>query len=190
MVAVASLEWQDVIDGNFPDNPARTAWREAVATVADRAKDALPECNGRVDKAVAIVLAGDVELLPEGKAKVASQSNGATKYFVVNGACECPDYPKAPQAMCKHRIAYGIHKRAKTLATQRLAQLDGNGNGQQTKEAPQAEAPATPQHAPGATNGRAMMAGSCLKILGAPRACLKRLLVPMSMSCWLGVRCK
>ena len=43
MVAVASLEWQDVIDGNFPENPARTAWREAVATVADRAKAALPE---------------------------------------------------------------------------------------------------------------------------------------------------
>jgi hypothetical protein len=53
---------------------------------------------------VAIVLAGDVELLPEGKAKVASQSNGTTKYFVVNGACECPDFSKAPQGMCKHRV--------------------------------------------------------------------------------------
>ncbi len=124
MVAVASLEWQDVIDGNFPENPARTAWREAVATVADRAKAALPECNGRVEKAVAIVLAGDVELLPEGKAKVASQSNGTTKYFVVNGACECPDFPKAPQNFCKHRLAYGIYKRAKTLASEQMAALD------------------------------------------------------------------
>ena len=102
MVAVASLEWQDVIDSNFPENPARTAWREAVVTVADRAKAALPECNGRVEKAVAIVLAGDVELLPDGKAKVTSQSNGITKYFVVNGACECPDFPKASQGFCKH----------------------------------------------------------------------------------------
>ena len=76
MVAVASLEWQDVIDGNFPENPARTAWSEAVATVADRAKAAIPEANGRVEKAVAIVLAGDVEVLPDGKARVASQSNG------------------------------------------------------------------------------------------------------------------
>ena len=124
MVAVASLEWQDVIDGNFPENPARTAWREAVATVADRAKAALPECNGRVEKAVAIVLAGDVELLPDGKAKVASQSNGTTKYFVVNGACECPDFPKAPQGFCKHRIAYGIYKRAKTLAGEKVKALD------------------------------------------------------------------
>lgn len=113
-----------MIDSNFPENPARTAWREAVAIVADRAKAALPECNGRVDKAVAIVLAGDVELLPEGKAQVASQSNGTTKYFVVNGACECPDFPKAPQGMCKHRIAYGIYKRAKTLASEKVKALD------------------------------------------------------------------
>lgn len=124
MVAVASLDWQDVIDGNFPENPARTAWREAVAAVADRAKAALPEANGRIEKAVAIVHAGDIELLPDGKAKVASQSNGTTKYFVVNGACECPDYPKTPQGMCKHRIAYGIYKRAKTRASQQVKALD------------------------------------------------------------------
>jgi hypothetical protein len=49
--------------GHFPDIPARTAWREAVATVADKAKAALPEANGRIEKAVQIVLAGDVELL-------------------------------------------------------------------------------------------------------------------------------
>src|SRR5262249_54025716 len=73
---------------------------------------------------LAIVLNGDVELLPDGKAKVASQSNGTTKYFVVNGSCECPDYPKAPQNFCKHRLAYGIHKRAYTLAKQRLEQCD------------------------------------------------------------------
>jgi hypothetical protein len=146
MVTVASLEWQDMIDGNFPENPARPAWREAVAAVADRAKATLPECNGRVEKAVAIVLAGDVELLPDGKAKVASQSNGATKYFVVNGACECPDYPKAPQAMCKHRIAYGIYKRAKTLAGEKVKALDAaKPQVAQTPVAPQAlpEAPAS-----------------------------------------------
>jgi hypothetical protein len=124
MVAVASLEWQDVMDSSFPENPARTAWREAVGTVADKAKAALPECNGRVDKAVAIVLAGDVELLPDGKAKVASQSNGTTKYFVVNGACECPDFPKAPQGFCKHRLAYGIYKRAKTLTSEQMIAMD------------------------------------------------------------------
>ena len=57
-------------------SPDRAAWREAVAAIAEKAKAKLPECNGRVDKAVALVLNGDVELLPDGTAKVASQSNG------------------------------------------------------------------------------------------------------------------
>jgi len=75
---------------------ARTLWREAVAEVAEKAKQTLPECNGRVDSAVKIVLAGDVELLADGKAKVASQSNGQTVYHIVNGQCSCKDFPKAP----------------------------------------------------------------------------------------------
>ena len=57
-------------------SPDRAAWRAAVAAIAEKAKAKLPECNGRVDKAVALVLNGDVELLPDGTAKVASQSNG------------------------------------------------------------------------------------------------------------------
>jgi len=89
---------------NAPDfeNPARKAWREAVNEIADKAKATLPECNGRVDSAVKIVLAGDVELLPDGKAQVTSQSNGQTVYHVVNGECTCKDYPKAPSQWCKH----------------------------------------------------------------------------------------
>ena len=72
------------------------------------------------DKAVAIVLNGDVELPPDGKAKVASQSNGTTQYFVVNGECQCKDYPKAPSGWCKHRIAAGLAKRAYPLAKAKL----------------------------------------------------------------------
>jgi len=88
MVAVKEFSWEEVSSPDF-GNPARQAWREAVAEIAEKAKATLPQCNGRVDKAVAIVLAGDVELLDGGKAKVASQSNGTTAYFVVNGTCEC-----------------------------------------------------------------------------------------------------
>src|SRR4029434_7036404 len=72
------------------------------------------------DKVVAIVLNGDVELLPDGKAKVASQSNCTTQYFVVNGECSCPDFPKAPSHWCKHRIAAGRAKRAYSLAKGQL----------------------------------------------------------------------
>jgi hypothetical protein len=105
MAIVTEISWDDMLDGKaLPETPARKAWREAVAEIAEKAKATLPECNGRVDKAVAIVLAGDVELLPDGKAKVASQSNGTTQYFVVNGTCECKDFAKAPSGWCKHRV--------------------------------------------------------------------------------------
>src|SRR2546427_8903381 len=108
MVAVKEFSWEEV---SSPDFGARAAWRQAVAEIAAKAKETLPECNGRVDKAVAIVLNGDVELLPDGKAKVASRSNGTTAYFVVNGTCECRDFVKAPSGWCKHRIAAGLAKR-------------------------------------------------------------------------------
>src|SRR5215510_9706926 len=128
MAIVTEISWDDMLDGkSLPEHPARQAWREAVVEVAEKAKATLPACNGRVDSAVKIVLAGDVELQADGTAKVASQSNGTTAYFVVNGECSCKDYPKAPQGFCKHRLAYGIHKRAYTLAKQKLAQLDGAG---------------------------------------------------------------
>jgi hypothetical protein len=136
MVAVSEFSWEEVSSPDF-GNPARAAWREAVAEIAEKAKATLPQCHGRVDSAVKIVLAGDVELLADGKAKVASQSNGTTQYFVVNGTCECKDFPKAPSGWCKHRIAAGMQKRAAALAK---AKLEAATNGQ--AEPPSQPAPA------------------------------------------------
>src|SRR5712691_5483755 len=125
MAIVTEISWADMFAGKaLPDSPARTAFREAVAEIAEKAKITLPDCVGRVDSAVKIVLNGDIELLEGTKAKVASQSNGTTVYHVVNGECNCKDYARAPQNFCKHRLAYGIHKRAYTLAKQRLDQFD------------------------------------------------------------------
>ncbi len=47
MVAVHELSWEAVSAPAF-GTPARQAWREAVATIAAKAKETLPECNGRV----------------------------------------------------------------------------------------------------------------------------------------------
>ena len=118
MVAVKEFSWEEISALHF-ENPARQAWRAAVAEVAEKAKATLPECNGRVDSAVKIVLAGDVTLLEDGKSQVASQSNGQTVYHVVNDECTCKDYAKAPSHWCKHRIAAGIHKRATAPAPAR-----------------------------------------------------------------------
>jgi hypothetical protein len=93
---VTEYDWQSDTFTHHTDTGARAAWRAAVAEIAKRAKQTLPECHGRVDKAVAIVLHGDVELLPDGKAHVASQANGTTEYVVCNGTCGCKDFAKAP----------------------------------------------------------------------------------------------
>jgi hypothetical protein len=65
---------------------------------------------------VALVLSGDVDVLPDGTARVASQSNGQTVYHIVNGHCDCKDYPNAYEGWCKHRLAHAIAKRAYPLA--------------------------------------------------------------------------
>src|SRR5712691_1607455 len=137
MAIVASYDWES--DSFTHHGDVRQAWREAVAEIAEKAKTTLPECNGRVDSAVKIVLAGDVELQADGTARVASQSNGTTKYFVVNGECSCPDFVKAPSNWCKHRIAAGIAKR---VAARVRAQWDAAANGQtETPSQPPIEQP-------------------------------------------------
>jgi hypothetical protein len=115
-----------MLDGKaLPEHPARQAWREAVAEIAEKAKAKLPECSGRVDSAVKIVLAGDVELQADGTARVASQSNGSTVYHVVNGECSCKDFAKAPHQFCKHRLSAAIARRAQELTKAKLADTNG-----------------------------------------------------------------
>jgi len=128
MTIVTSYDWESDTWSQHQngENAARQAFRQAVAEISSKAKETLPECNGRVDSAVKIVLAGDVELLEGGTAKVASQSNGTTVYHIVNGECTCKDYPKAPSQWCKHRIAAGLAKRVEARLR---AQGDATGNG-------------------------------------------------------------
>src|SRR5262249_25434961 len=126
MAIVTEISWDDMLDGKaLPETQARKAWRQAVAEIADKAKAKLPECSGRVDSAVKIVLAGDVELLADGTAKVASQSNGTTAYHVVNGHCDCRDYEKAPHQFCKHRLSAAIARRAQELVKAKLEGTHG-----------------------------------------------------------------
>src|SRR5215467_7990012 len=151
MAIVSSYDWEsDSWSHHNGDNLARQAYREAVAEIAEKAKVTLPDCIGRVDSAVKIVLNGDVKLLPDGTAKVASQSNGSTKYFIVNGECECKDYPKAPSNWCKHRIAAGLAKRARTLSQVKLEQLQSANNGttEPATEPPQSETVIPPVETP------------------------------------------
>lgn len=133
MVAVSTLSWEEVA---APDFGARSVFRAAVAQIAAKAHEKLPECNGRVDSAVKLVLAGDVELLADGTAKVASQSNDQTVYHVVNGHCDCKDFERAPHGFCKHRLSAAIARRA-------LEQPTGAAPERVQPTAPLPEAPAS-----------------------------------------------
>jgi len=113
----------------------RALWRQAVTEVAEKARAALPHCADRLEKAVALVLAGDVEILGDGTARVASQSHGQTVYRIVNGSCDCPAYRHASDGWCTHRLAHAIAKRAYPLAK---AQLEAGTNGHSTAPAPAA----------------------------------------------------
>jgi hypothetical protein len=106
------------------------SFREAVLAVAARAKAALPDAADRIDTAAALVLAGAVELLDDGRmARVGRPTDGSSTY-VVNGQCQCPEGPTAPEHFCTHRLAYGIAKRVSGLAAEPLTVQEGHGGGE------------------------------------------------------------
>jgi hypothetical protein len=101
--------------GSPPAARAQGSFQDAVLAAVARAKAAVPAAESRIDTAAALVLAGAVELLEEGRtARVGSHPDGSPVY-VVNGQCSCPDFPTAPGHLCTHRLAYGIAKRATEL---------------------------------------------------------------------------
>jgi len=101
MVAVKEFSWEEISAPDFGAD-TRQAFRAAVATVAATAKEKLPESNGRVEKAMALVLAGDVVLGEAHTATVYSQADAGTSYTVRPGFCSCKDFDQAPGQLCKH----------------------------------------------------------------------------------------
>lgn len=86
------------------EQAVRHSAREAMARY-DSAAD-----TARIGRAVDLILAGHVTLLPTGEADVRSQRGHGS--YHVNGACQCPDFAKAEAGRCKHRYAKAILKRA------------------------------------------------------------------------------
>ena len=126
-----------------PRSPEVTsqAWHRAMRAVAQQAKRDLPQSASRIDRAVALVLAGAVELLPDGTARVASQHDGATTYRVVDGQCDCADFPQAPEGLCKHHLARRLTRDAQALLQQHRPALAGTPAAPDTRAQP----PASPR---------------------------------------------
>ena len=113
MTMIASYNWESDSFTQHTATPARVAFRTAVLQVADKAKLVLEANASRIDKAVALVLNGLVEIV-DGKCRVANQTNDKTIYHQVNSTCTCLDFTqgKAPNGFCKHRLAHGLYRRA------------------------------------------------------------------------------
>jgi len=83
--------------------PDRQRFRQVLAELAEKARMTLPESNGRVEKAVGLVLQGDIAYDPQTSTALVHSCSDATKVYRVRGkVCECPDYERAPQHLCKH----------------------------------------------------------------------------------------
>jgi len=144
MVTVKEIMWEEASAPGF-ETTTRQAWREAVAEIAAKAHEKLPECAGRINAAVKIVLAGDVVLQTDGTAKVASQSNGQTVFHVANGVCSCQDFAKAPHCFCTHRLAVAITRRAQELIKAKVdAAISGGQPTPAQPNAPTAPLPEVP----------------------------------------------
>jgi hypothetical protein len=155
MVAVVEFDvhqgkWIDHHNGTAPQAAAPAVpsgaalWRQAVLAVAADAKASLPNSHGRIDAAVAIVLAGDAELTGEHTGRVASQSDEGTVYTLCNGECECRDFPRAPEGWCKHRLSIALLRRALRRAKAEAKALDGEAApaAEEGKKSAAAEKPA------------------------------------------------
>ena len=81
MVTVATLEWQDVMTGTFPESrpPGLSRGRGH----RGRTRQGGPARNhGRIEKAVKLGVGGDVEMLEGGSAEVGSASDAGQVFQV------------------------------------------------------------------------------------------------------------
>jgi hypothetical protein len=98
-----------------------TTFKQAVERVSGVAHAKLPETlHGHLERATALVLHRHVWLGEDGRHAQVLSSDGQT-WYRVNGNCTCLDAPRAPQGMCKHKLAVMLYKRAGEVLTSAAA---------------------------------------------------------------------
>ena len=92
-----------------------TTFTQAVKRTFDLAMARLPkESHAHLERAHALVIHRHVFPTDDGKHAQVLSSDGA-RWYPVNGHCTCMDAPRAPQGLCKHRLAFGLYRRASEL---------------------------------------------------------------------------
>ena len=128
-VQISAYDWETgSTTYNAPAMDAGQRFRCAISQATEAASKRFPHSNDRIERAYALVTEGKVVLHPATKTATVTSSDG-TKAYTVNGHCDCPDAPRAPEGICKHKMATLILRKALTLV----------------KELAQAQAPVTVQ---------------------------------------------
>ena len=92
-----------------------TTFTQAVKRTFDLAMARLPkESHAHLERAHALVIHRHVFPTDDGRHAQVLSSDGA-RWYPVNGHCTCMDAPRAPQGLCKHRLAFGLYRRASEL---------------------------------------------------------------------------
>jgi hypothetical protein len=92
----------------------RSQFRDLLAHMAAKATAKLPECTGRIEKAVALLLNHDVDYHPEDGSAIVNSCTDPTKVHHVTGStCDCQDFPQAPHGFCKHRLSVALLTRVR-----------------------------------------------------------------------------
>ena len=97
MIADSVFSAYSVEDKLNADALAQLLFREAVVEVGERAKGVLPECHARIEQAVQLILAGEIQWRPDGSVQCRGRSRKTPPT-----ACKIPVHV---QRMSRHRGA-------------------------------------------------------------------------------------
>jgi hypothetical protein len=122
MIADSVSSAYSIEDRLNTDPLAQLLFHEAVVEVAARAKGVLPECRERIEQAVQLLHAGEVQWLDGGSVQVQGPEQEDTVYGIQD-TCPCPENTQTPRGWCMHRLAGAIAKRASALVQTRLETL-------------------------------------------------------------------
>jgi hypothetical protein len=150
--------WPALAEAPATTPTARTRFRQVLAELAEKARAKLPESSTRIDKAVGIVLAGDVEgQNDDGSWRVGSCTDPLVTHRVQGTHCSCDDsqYGRAPRGVCKHVLACML-----TIRVQETLESEApiTGNVSVMPEPKTCDAHVLPE-APASVNFRAMVGG-------------------------------
>jgi len=113
------ISWDQFFDGNLPETPERRMFHQAVTAASLKAMDAMPDANGRVERARDLVLTGAVTPQDDGTFIVKGLGCNGRDYITTQHTCTCPDQAKG--YCCKHRIALWIWRTARASVHEQIA---------------------------------------------------------------------